>query len=304
MATVDVAGFQDTFVLHFGGDLRRVNAYTLASALIGLSDAARAANAAINPGYNLEVVVESLGPGSFKATVRAIYSGARNLFSGDAARQIVWGIIAAYIFQHTLSKDQAPVVVVNTDEVIIEHGDTRIVVPRDVHEGASQMERNSTFRRGLGGAFRALESDPEIRSLSLASNDRAPALPLEVPRDRFALLSTDLALGDPNERELEEIADLQIIRAILVRSARRWQFIWNGIRISAPVSDAQFYSDFAQHRIRIAPGDVLRARLRIRQVRDARLGAFVNVGYEVVEVLEHIAQTGQSRLPLGPSAGF
>lgn len=101
-------------------------------------------------------------------------------------------------------------------------------------------------------------------------------------------------MGD--ERELVETTDLQIVRAILEKSRRRWQFVWNGIKISAPVLDDAFYSDFFAHRITIAPGDVLRARLRIRQKRDPELGVFINEAYEVVEILEHIPRGAQTAL--------
>ncbi len=59
MATVKIAQFEDTLVLHFETQGQRINAYTLASTLVSISDAAKAAkaakadNVALNPGYEI-----------------------------------------------------------------------------------------------------------------------------------------------------------------------------------------------------------------------------------------------------------
>ena len=61
---IRVGEFEESIVIHFGTEGQRINAYTLATTLVNLADAARAANFAINPGYDIEVVVETLGGGS------------------------------------------------------------------------------------------------------------------------------------------------------------------------------------------------------------------------------------------------
>lgn len=105
--------------------------------------------------------------------------------------------------------------------------------------------------------------------------------------------------GDSEDsRCLMEITDIEILRAILERSRRRWEFVWSGNRISAPVLDDLFYDRFFAHEITIAPGDRLRVRLKVKQHRLPDVGIFVNQSFEVVEVLEHIPRPRQSRLDL------
>src|SRR2546421_208668 len=134
MPTIRVAEFEESFVIHFGVEGKQINAYTLASTLVGIADAARAANAAINPGYDIEVVVEALGGGSFRAKLRTVYRGAANLFTKQALQAIVFSVIANFIYQHTLAPDTKVTVNVADEEVVVEQGNTRIVVPRRVHE--------------------------------------------------------------------------------------------------------------------------------------------------------------------------
>ncbi len=292
MPRIEVAEFEDKFVIHFGGEFHRVNAYTLASTLVGIADAAKAANATLNPGHDIEVVVEALSDGSFTATVRTLFTGAKNLFSAESAKAIVLSVIASFIYQHTLAPHSEVTIKIEGDEVLVVQGDRQVVIPRRVHEAVKEVERSPAFRKGVGDALRAVESDAAITSLGFGALE-APEAPVPIPREQFSILARELDGPEQDERELVETTDLQIVRAILERSKRRWQFVWNGVRVSAPVSDDKFYQDFFDHKVTIAPGDVLRVRLRIRQKRHADLGIFINDIYEVLEVLEHIPRPRQ-----------
>lgn len=286
MTEIDLRPVGDTIVLHLRKQQRSVNAYTLATTLVGLADAAKAANDQINPGYEIEVVVETLCDGSFKAKVRAIYRRAGNLFSQQKLQAIILAVIANFVYEHTLSPDKTVKVVVNTDEVIIEQEETRIIVPRAVHDAEQLVKTSSRFREKIGQAFDAILKDSEIESVSIDPNDeREHELP-PIPRSGIERIAIPPS-PDEDQQMVDEIADLQIIRAILERSRRRWEFSWKGFRVAAPILHAQFYADFISHRITIAPGDTLKARLRIYQTRDPGTGVMINDRYEVLEVLKH-----------------
>ena len=119
MQTIDIRQVGDELVLYFGCQGNRINAYTLASALVSFADAAKAANNQINPGYDIEIVVEALGNGSFKARIRAIYRSARNLFSADSAKTIVLAIVATLIYDHTIAPNHDVKVEIKDDSVVI-----------------------------------------------------------------------------------------------------------------------------------------------------------------------------------------
>jgi hypothetical protein len=297
MNTLRVAAFEDSFVIHFGGEFARINAYTLATTLVNLADAAKAANASINPGYEIEIVVEALGAGSFRTKIRTLYESADNLFSKDSLRVIVLSVIAAFIYQHTLAPTPNVEVHVGVEEVVIEQGDTRVVVPRHVHDAVQHLQRNPDFMKGISQVFRAAEEDEHIVSIGFSPDYVEGPTPIEIPRERFSAIPALADEEDGTSRELDEVTDLEILRAILERSRRRWEFVWNGMTISAPVTDDQFYDDFFAHRITIAPGDALRVRLRVHQRRLPDVGIFVNEGYEVVEVLRHLPRAKQPPLP-------
>jgi len=118
--------------------------------------------------------------------------------------------------------------------------------------------------------------------------------PPEVMISRENLQLMDLITPEgPDTRVVHEQCELQIVKAILERSHRKWEFMWRGVKISAAISDDNFYKRFFAHEITIAPGDSLKVRLAIRQQRDPTTAIYSNISYEVVEVIDHIPRVRQ-----------
>lgn len=293
MSTVEVQEFEGAFVIHYGTEHTRINAYTLASSIVAFADAIKEANSIINPGFEVEIVVEAVGPGSFKAKIKTIYSGLDNLFTKQNLQAIGLNIIASYIFVHTLAPDTEINVNVDGEQVVIEQGDKTIIIPKDVHDSMKEVQKSEKFRQDIGKAFTAIEKDKEIQSLGITPHMEDEEPLIKINRDQFYILSREIEFEDDN-RELIEVAHLQIKRAILERSKRLWEFVWRGVKIPAPVTDNKFYDDFFAHRVTIAPGDSLKVKLKIHQTKDPDTGIYTNNKYEVIEVLELIPRMSQT----------
>lgn len=234
MTPIEIPHEIDRFVLYFDTPERRVNAYALASSLIGLADAIREANTVVNPGYSVEVVVEALPDGSFQAVVRTVFSKVKNLFSNEAVKAIVYGIIATYIYDGMFKNDTPPQVTVDQHSVVITHGKDRIIVPRDVYEAKRLLEKSARFESAIGQVFHGAATDTTVQGIGLKPRPDHDRPPIYVPREQFACF--DSRSGELEDgREIVEIANLEISRAILERGNRRWEFYWRGIKIAAPV---------------------------------------------------------------------
>ena len=297
MPTINISELGDAFVIHFEAEGQRINAYTLASTLVGIADAAKAANAAINLGYDIEVVVEAIGPGSFRAMVRAVYKQAGNLFSAEAARTIILAIVASFIYERACSVNHDVRVEVLTHEVVIESGQNKVIVPRDIYQATRSAEQNPQFVRSIEKTFESLGADDDVKGIGFVPRMNSGAPDLLIPHDTIQAIEIVTA-NDPETRVVEEQCDLQIVKAILEHGARKWEFMWRGVKISAPILDNTFYSQFFAHAITIAPGDELKVRLAIKQSRDVRTGIYTNVAYEVNEVYRHVQRMRQDGLPL------
>jgi len=293
MAVIEIQSEVDRFVLHFETDRHQINAFALATSLAGLAEAVREASSIVNPGFSVEVVVMALEEGSFEAVVKTIFERTQSVFSHEASKAIIYGVIASYIVTKMVAPSD-PMIIVNDSSVIVEYGDTKVIVPRDVYEAQQQVEKSKRFENAVGQIFRGAESDPTVTGLRIDPPDRRQP-GTKVPREMFCRFDTRI-VDDDGDRVVVEHANLEISRAILERGRRKWEFYWRGVKISAPVLDDRFYDKFFAHEVTIAPGDVLKAAVRIVQRQDKDSGIYKNHGYEVIEIIDHIPRMRQASL--------
>jgi hypothetical protein len=295
MKIVDISKFEDSVVLYFDTDKSTINAYTLASILVSIADAAKAANASLNAGHEIEIVVEALGKGSFKAKISAIYNQSKNIFSSQIVAGVVIGLLSNYIYERVFSLDNSINVQINTDEVIIQKGEERLVVPRKVYEATREVEKNPKFVQSIERVFQAIERDSEVKGFGFTESMESGKPNIVLPRQSIISASGEVKEID-GVRIVSEIVDIQILKAILERGKRKWEFMWRGIKISAPITSQSFYNKFFNHSITIAPGDSLEVTLEIKQVRNEDTGIYINNSYEVVEVFKHHPRLKQESL--------
>lgn len=291
MHVIEIPGETDKFVLHFETPRHEVNAFALATSLVGLANAVKEANSIVNPGHSVEVVVERLEDGSFRAIIKTITKQARSIFVNEASKAIIYGIISTWIYEHAFHDDRPPIIIVNDGSVEVQSGDTRVIVSREIYEAKKAVERSEHFKSSVSQIFAGALLDRDVTGLKLTPPGKWPNFPA-VPRESFVRLTERLDIDESNA--VVEDAHLEISRAILARGRRKWEFYWRGMKISAPVLDESFYDKFFAHEITIAPGDVLNVLLKIYRKIDPDSGITMNNRYEVVEVLTHIPRGTQA----------
>lgn len=296
MAELRISDLASGFVLYFETPEPRINAYAFASTLVALADAAKAAGRTLNSAIDIEIVVEALGPGSFRARVSAIARESGLFVKQQLVTGVLIGVLASYVYDHTLSKKDSIHVEVNTNEVIITDGADRIIVPRDVHEAKKLVAQNPVFVRSMDRMVSSVIIDERVTGFGLTSDVNGPPPQLILPRELLAIRDEPIDI-EAKTRVVEEDCDLYIVKAIMERSNRKWGFRWHGINIAAPIKDPNFYDDFAKHNFTIAPGDEFQARLAIHQKRDDVSGVYANTSYEVLHVYRHVSHPKLARLP-------
>lgn len=291
---IDLRTLQDDFVVHYGGELNRVNAYTFANSLVALANAIRATNALVHPGHDIEIAIEALARGSFRARIRTKKFSIGNLFSAQgAATGLIVGLLGNYIFR-AMNPDE-PRIIVKDDSVIFEYNDARVILPKQAHGAYEQTKGAEQIRDSIAEAFEVLDKDDSVKDFGITTGIKDKEPLIYVPRDRFAQIARSVR-EEPGSREIEMRASLQIVRAILERSPRLWEFVSQGTRISAPVTDSKFYDDLAARKISLATGDALDATLRIHQRPIEGTDIFENTRYEVVKVHSHLPRMSQTTL--------
>lgn len=280
MATIRLDAFsQDTIVLHFGGEAGSIDAYTFANALIGFADTAYAVNTTIDPGQEIEIIVEATGPGSFRAVIRRLKKSYGGTLS-TIAQTVFWGVVANVIYDATLKKDDPVQIVINTNEVIIKHGHDTIIVPRSIHDASENAKKNPGVQKAIKRTFETLEKDTSVTEFGVTASVSDPRPLLTIPRADFAFAAGPVAVVDfedqPQERTRSERARLLILKAWLNHAKRKWSFEWNGVPISAPISDRSFLDRIDRREHLLGAGDALDVEITYKQTFDSELGVYVN----------------------------
>jgi hypothetical protein len=280
MATVRLEVFSgDTIVLHFGGTAGTIDAYTLANALIGFADTAYAISATIDPGQEIEIIVEATGPGSYRTVVRRLKKGFTGGVLSGIAATIFWNVVSNVIYDATLKgADPKPQIIINTNEVIIKHGNDTIIVPRNVHDASENAKKNPAVQKGLRKTFESLEADPHVTEFGITGSISDPRPLITIPRADFPLVVAPIVdiEDQPVERARKERARLVILKAWLNHAKRKWSFEWNGVPISAPIADRDFLDRLDRREHLLGAGDALDAEITYRQTLDSQLGVYVN----------------------------
>lgn len=292
MATIDLRRFEDDgFVLHFGGRAHDVDALTFGNALVSLAEAIREINQEVNPGYSLEIAIEAVGPGSFRARLKTAKRSLRNLFSGTTARDVIVALFATFLWEKVIDPDVPPTIIVNVDAVVIEHGNDRIIVPREAFEQKQKVDRSPAVNRHVARSMEILENDPSVTSLGITKGIGDPEPLMEFPRELFPLIRQNSAPpAEAGRRYQDHDAVLSVHKAVFERSARKWEFVWSGFKISAPILDETFFDRLEARQISLRQGDAFEATLRVHQVFDGLSGTWLNEKYEVIAVGEVVAR--------------
>ena len=301
MAEIDLRTLpENEIVLHFGGRPNEVDAFTFSNSLVAFAEALQEINRQLSPGTSIEISIEGVGPGSFRAKIAARLKPFVGLWR-EIGKPVLIGVLTAWIYEKTLGPGD-PIIIVNESEVVIQKGHDRIIVPRYIYDARQKISRPQQVEQHIARAFTVLENDPSITDFGLTAriDDSAPAIPIQ--RDQFALLGVSMPTpSEDGRRHRDERTRITILKAIFQRSHRKWEFVWQGgIRISAPISDEEFYNRLASREFWFAQGDELDVILRVHQRYDDVNKIYINESYEVTQVFQVNHRDRQTVLPILP----
>lgn len=289
MATLDLTSSKGSdFVIYFGGQPSEVDTYTFANALVAISDSMRAVNAHANPGYAIELRLEAVADGSFQAKVREHAKSVKDALK-FAGVNLVLPIFVSWFYTHVIDPEHVEITV-NTDEVVIQKGQDRIVVPRTAYNQAKALPRDGKVASSFAKAIEAVEGDANVTSLGILRSfkvkDEPPAIMIH--REEFSRIKAIAERQEGRTRTVPHDAVVTIIKAIYGKSDRKWEFVWNGVKISALIKDPIFLADLKQRRYLIGTGDALDVVLNIDQIWDEEANVWLNADYAIAHVKRHI----------------
>ena len=297
MVNIDLRELKDSFVIHYGGELTQVNAYTFGNSLLSICSILEEINKEINPGFGVEIHVEAIGPGSFRPVIKTTAKSLKNLFS-DIPKKFIVTVLCSILFKYILPSEKSEIIF-QDEVVIIESDGLRVTIPKEAYNSQQIVIKNPKVQSKIRETFEILDNDEAIINFGVAKDIKDKDLLFDAPRKEFGRIAQlpEIIDGEnENSRVKREKVELVIIKALLEKSRRRWQFLWRGIKISASIKDHNFLDKVVSRDISFTYGDRLNVWLLIFQERDEALDEFMNIEYQVEEVLNHIPAKKQEPL--------
>lgn len=142
--------------------------------------------------------------------------------------------------------------------------------------------------------FSALSEDPAVTNFEVSRNGKEKII--EVSKEDYSRLSIKQQIETENSRTIVEAANLYIYKVVFEKTDRKWEFYYNGDKISANIFDENFFGLIDKGES-FSKGDQLKVDLQVTQIFDESIGTYVNQSHAVLKVYEHIKRSEPMELP-------
>jgi hypothetical protein len=296
METLDLTDFGHKFVIHYGGRLNEVNANTFANSLIYLSNVIDTINQEVNPGFSIEIIIEAIGPGSFRPKLKIAGVRLKDVFKGFIKKD---QIVIILIMLFTLWKSGGPNNITTTlkkEQAIIETKTKKIILPKTIYEITTHVYGNISIQKNITNNFTLLDEDPSITDFGITKDLGDEDLVFKADKKDFPFLAEKQIIEDTeSSRRVEEKAVIQVIKSILERKKRKWEFVWKGFRITAIIEDDNFF-EALEDGLKFGIGDNIEVTLEIKQSYDKNAGVWINESYIIKKYHKYIPAPRQTKM--------
>ena len=281
----------------FGGELEGVSIDTFTQVVLNYAKVLQFSAAVTDPSVKLDIRITATRPGCLEAILQAVADDLPGILAAisqvsDQLTPIIDNVNGYLKLRQFLGKKGSPKNVESTGEgVVIVAGDnSTITVTNNVYK----LGTSDPVDAAASSMFGALEGDESIRSISISSEDSSS---FDAPSDDFSPMKTapQCVIGD--ERVItEERVYLSVTKPMLeVSDKRKWEFYWNGQRMTGYVSDFDFLNKLVSHEYTFGIGDDILADLELTQKRNS-MNVWENRVVRVVKVYDVVAQPKDQKL--------
>jgi hypothetical protein len=149
-----------------------VDAFTFSTSLVAFSDALLELNRQISPNLSIEITIEGIGPGSFRAKIGTKLKSLASFFAPDA-RELLISLLAAFIYTR-IDSQSTPQIIVNDDSVIVVSGSDRVIIPRKTWDAKGQLPKPKAVEKHVAKAFEIIEDDPSVSDFGFVAKRCTP----------------------------------------------------------------------------------------------------------------------------------
>lgn len=291
MKMVDLTRLDDRgFVLHLDAEGHEVEARTFGKALVSLSVILRYIGRKVHPNQKIDIRVDSIGKGSFRARIK-IVAKAASKYMFDETQGIIMESLSGYMFKKSIDNEESIDVTETEDKkVVISHQEEEsqdksgIVISREANDLIESIEDDPKFGKKVSNFVDGVDKDRMVRALGFTEDMNDIDAVLSFPKSRLPKIVKNSIPEKVAMSNIEtKIENVELYKAVFGR-AEEWEFIRNGDKISAMILDQHFLDMMEVRGISFSHGDIFEVRLIIHQVRESEMIEFRDVKYEIKKI--------------------
>lgn len=282
--------------IKFDGQAHQVDAQVFISTLVNFSEVVKEVNREVGSNKKIEIKIVATAEGSFDAhlVLQAIEQSQSVIIPATGVLSSIVTIIGGiYGFKKWMSKRQVKGVEAQQNDTVkvTDTGGDSIVVMGSVYNIYSN---NQAVNDAVSNSFATIQDDPSITGLEISDEDEVI---FRAEQDEFDEMATKVVIEDESTKKITTAANLTINKVVFEGAGRKWEFVYQGNRIAANITDDDFYKSIDEGES-FAKGDQLRVDLEITQSYDESLRAYLNKSYTVVKVVKHIPRDKPEQLDM------
>lgn len=284
------------FTIKFEKEQHSISADTYVQSLISLSTIIREVNYQ-QQGAPVAVNVVAEEGGSFEVVLQLVEVVKDNwpLIAGGTV--FLAGVVSTAVdlldLKKHLAKADESQTEISGDQVNIKDNEGNVVFQTN-NVTYNLYMNNQAINDAVSDQFKAVSDDSEMTGVTIKAGDNE----VKFGREDFEDMSKKRIVTVDDKEELVVPAQLTISKLVLDNQDRKWEFVYQGRKIGAKVTDEDFWEKIFAGQIRFANGDVLVADLKIVRDYDKTLGAYLDSDYSVQNIRQHLPRSNSEQLSL------
>ena len=285
------------FGIKLTGDMDGVDTNTLVDVLGNLSLAIHQINDDIQTNKSLKISIKHIQPGCYdiflaikETLIDTIMQHLLTSSPTTSAAEIV-GILSGIIgIRQFLKGDKPKEIKKDKKQIIIINGNgNSLSIDSKIY---NIFKEDHVIDSAIGKSFDTLNSDDAIKSFEIYDQNKKKLC--DVERDCFEYMALPSPVPETDIRIKQEEAILTIFK-IIFEKGYKWQFYYQGNKISASIKDESFFSQI-DGGAKFSKGDKLIADIEIKQIFDKTIQAYVNKEYSAIKIKQRIPREEQLKL--------
>lgn len=287
---------QEMKIKYGGGN--SISANTYINSLIHFTNIVHEVNREIDPDRRVEVKIKAQKEGSFLVDIvleaTDFITSVKSMFTAENVNyfaSLVGGVTGVYQFAKWIKGKTIKSVEKEGDlaKITTETGDVNYFDFR----GANIYLTNPTIQSAVAQEFQTLDADENVSSFEILNSQEQELFVAD--REDFSMMS-EAPEKDETQKDIKTIRDtINIGSVVFSKTKRVWDFVYNGNRITAKVSDDEFIARVLSGES-FSNGDSLEADIEIKREWDESVNTFVNKSYSILKVYKHFPRAKQSNL--------